>query len=99
MTDLERVARAIYEVSSEPEHGDTWEALSDGWRENFRKHARAALLALLPPSAEMVEAGGSKTFPNGNSKKWEVLNRPEKDFHRQWAAEIFEAMIRKAIGE
>jgi hypothetical protein len=43
---VERVARALYEVSAETEHGETWESLSDGWKDNFRTHARAAIEAL-----------------------------------------------------
>lgn len=53
---VEAVARALYEVSSEPEHGDNWETMSTSpWGENFRLHAIAALSAATPtPSEEVV---------------------------------------------
>ena len=60
---MERCARALYEVSSEPEHGDTWEALSEGWKENLREHVRAILTALRSDVQNRID-WGDKSFSN-----------------------------------
>jgi hypothetical protein len=57
---IERVARAIYEVSAEPEHGDSWEAVSSlPWGDNLREHARAAIEAMREPTEAMKYAYNS----------------------------------------
>jgi len=41
---VEAVAEALFLVSAEPEHGDSWARTSPtAWGDNFRNHARAAL--------------------------------------------------------
>ena len=58
MTMIERVARALWEVSAEPEHGDSWEAVSASvWGDNLRQHARAVIKAMREPSEAMVDQG------------------------------------------
>lgn len=49
---VEKMAEAIYLVTAEPEHGDRWDKLSDGWKENMRLHARAAATAMIAAAGE-----------------------------------------------
>jgi predicted Zn-ribbon and HTH transcriptional regulator len=89
---VERVARALYEVSAETEHGETWESLSDGWKDNFRTHARAAIEALparnderalklaeaLRPFAECV----SQIKATEDDEEWAKFRLLVKDYRR-----------------
>jgi hypothetical protein len=43
--EVEAVAEELWRVSAEPEHGDSFDGVG-AWRENFRIHARAAILRL-----------------------------------------------------
>jgi hypothetical protein len=51
---VERVAKALWAVSAEPENGDSWEALSEDWRDNFRTHSRTAIEAMREPTSAMA---------------------------------------------
>jgi hypothetical protein len=48
---IEAGAKAIHAVSAEPEHGDTYEKLSLGWKDNLRTHAFQCYLAMHSLSA------------------------------------------------
>ncbi len=50
---VERVAKAIHAVSDEPEHSGGWDGLSEEWRENMCRHARAAIAAMRDPTYHM----------------------------------------------
>jgi hypothetical protein len=54
---IERVARAMWALSLEPEHGDVWEGVSGkAWGDHYRDHARAAIEAIREPTGLMLAA-------------------------------------------
>ena len=42
---VEAAAKAMAELSLEPEHGETWDGVHPEWKENYRTQAIAALNA------------------------------------------------------
>lgn len=52
---IEAGARAIHAVSAEPEHGDIYDTLSLGWKDNLRQHAFECYLAM--KAAEPLQQG------------------------------------------
>ena len=88
MDMLEKIARVLLE---DEWGGDVqWDTLGDFERQAFKDAARAVLTALLEPTPEMIEAGSSGEFIEYNH-----------DFEEQFvdAHDVFQAMIRKALGE
>ncbi|HYF54676.1 MAG TPA: hypothetical protein VEA41_10495 [Salinarimonas sp.] len=94
MTDLEKVAEAIYRAHGEaipPElravmFGDPlapWEEIAEPIKANYRKQAAAAIRALLPPSEAMVEAG----------ERYMYGFNCDRDNAEQGAREVFTAML------
>jgi hypothetical protein len=55
-TMVERVAKAIYEASSEAPDG-VWEEAPEGWRVEYRGMAREAIEAMREPTDEMIKVG------------------------------------------
>jgi hypothetical protein len=64
---VERVAKAIWNVSREPEHEgpteDKWHEATEDWRENMRAHARAAITAMRTPTPKMLKAAKAAMSP------------------------------------
>lgn len=102
MTMIDKMARAIYEVSSEPEHGADWEGLSPEWRDNLNTHARAALTALLEPTAGVIDKG-IDALEDCVDSDFSSNADGERDYYTtirsDAAALTFRAMIQAALDE
>jgi hypothetical protein len=74
MSMREKIARALWAVSAEPEHGDTWERIADKPHgEYYLRHADAALDAMREPDEEMCKAGATYMIEGpgiGGDIKW-----------------------------
>lgn len=88
MTDphamLIAMAKAMWELSAEPENGDVWDPVRA--MPYLEPYARAALTALAEPTPDMIEAG---------VEYWHTHD----DFLDDEVTGIFTAMIKSVLGE